>query len=111
MSVAVMGRALARAGVTRKRAKHLPTERLRADVECTHKSHIEEIQAKDPEKLVLLDASGCNVAMTPRYGWVPRERQAVQYKPASWGRNNVTIVAALTLQGPIAHDQSDECTS
>lgn len=103
MSVASMGRALARAGITRKRSKYRPTERLRPEVEDRRKSFIEELQEKDPEKLVFLDESGCNIAMTPRYGWAPRGRPAVQYKPANWG-SNVTVVAAITMQGPIAHD-------
>lgn len=103
VSRATMGRTVRRAGLTRKRKRFRPSEQQRPDVEEKRESFVVEVQSKDPERLVFLDESGCNIAMAPSYGWAPRGEPVVDYKPANWGKN-VTMVAAITLQGVIAHD-------
>jgi transposase len=50
------------------------------------------------ETLVFVDESGCNLALTPRYGWAPRGERAVAQVPRNRGPNT-TVLAALTPEG------------
>jgi transposase len=50
------------------------------------------------ESLVFVDESGCNLALTPRYGWAPRGERAVAQAPRNRGPNT-TVLAALTTEG------------
>ena len=50
------------------------------------------------ESLVFVDESGCNLALTPRYGWAPRGERAVAQAPRNRGPNT-TVLAALTPEG------------
>jgi transposase len=50
------------------------------------------------ETLVFVDESGCNLALTPRYGWAPRGERAVAQAPRNRGPNT-TVLAALTTEG------------
>ena len=50
------------------------------------------------EALVFVDESGCNLALTPRYGWAPRGERAVAQAPRNRGPNT-TVWAALTAEG------------
>ena len=45
-----------------------------------------------------MDESGCNLALTPRYGWAPRGERAVAQAPRNRGPNT-TVLAALTPGG------------
>jgi hypothetical protein len=42
--------------------------------------------------------SGCNLALTPLYGWAPRGERAVAQAPRNRGPNT-TVLAALTPEG------------
>jgi transposase len=55
-------------------------------------------QAFKAESLVFVDESGCNLALTPRYGWAPRGERAVAQAPRNRGPNT-TVLAALTTEG------------
>jgi transposase len=50
------------------------------------------------DTLVFVDESGCNLALTPRYGWAPRGERAVAQAPRNRGPNT-TVLAALTTEG------------
>ena len=50
------------------------------------------------ETLVFVDESGCNLALTPRYGWAPRGERATAQAPRNRGPNT-TVLAALTAEG------------
>ena len=50
------------------------------------------------ESLVFVDESGCNLALTPRYGWAPRGERAVAPAPRNRGPNT-PVLAALTTEG------------
>ena len=50
------------------------------------------------ETLVFVDESGCNLALTPRYGWAPRGERPVAQAPRNRGPNT-TVLAALTTEG------------
>ena len=47
---------------------------------------------------MFVDESGCNLALTPRYGWAPRGERAVAQAPRN-RRPNTTVWAALTTEG------------
>lgn len=103
VSKSTMGRAVKRAGLTRKQKRFRPSERLRPDVEKKRRAYAIEVAKKDPERLVFLDESGCNIAMAPSHGWAPRGQRVLDHKPLNWG-GNITVVAAITLDGVVAHD-------
>ena len=50
------------------------------------------------ETLVFVDESGCNLALTPLYGWAPRGERARASVPRNRGPNT-TVLAALTTEG------------
>lgn len=58
----------------------------------------EMIREIAPERLVFVDESGANIAMTPRYGRAPRGQPCRGRVPRNWGKNT-TLLAALTQQG------------
>jgi transposase len=55
----------------------------------------------DPQALVFVDESGCNLALTPLYGWAPRGERARAQAPRNRGPNT-TVLAALTTEGVLA---------
>lgn len=52
----------------------------------------------DPTRLVFVDESGTNIAMSPRYGRAPRGERVQGEAPRNWGMNT-TLLAALTPAG------------
>lgn len=56
------------------------------------------IQEIAPKRLVFVDESGANIAMTPRYGRAPRGQPCLGRVPRNWGKNT-TLLAALSQQG------------
>ena len=61
----------------------------------------EVIERVDPRDLVFIDESGCNRAMTRLYARSLCGTRARGTAPRNWG-DNVSIVSALTLHGPLA---------
>jgi transposase len=55
----------------------------------------------DPQALVFVDESGCNLALTPLYGWAPRGQRALAQAPRNRGPTT-TVLAALTSEGVLA---------
>jgi transposase len=55
----------------------------------------------NPETLVFVDESGCNLALTPLYAWAPRGQRAFAQAPRNRGKNT-TLLAALTCEGLLA---------
>jgi transposase len=55
----------------------------------------------NPETLVFVDESGCNLALTPLYAWAPRGQRALAQAPRNRGKNT-TLLAALTSEGLLA---------
>lgn len=58
----------------------------------------EQVIALDPAKFVVVDESGSNIAMTPRYARAPRGQRAYGSVPRNHGKN-ITLFAALSLDG------------
>ena len=51
----------------------------------------------EPKRLVFVDETGVNTAMTPTHAWAPRGERAIGPVPTSWG--TLTVIAALGLDG------------
>jgi transposase len=71
--------------------------------------HVEALRDKfavlqptlDPSKLVFIDESGSNVAMTPDYAWAPRGQRVHDWVPRNRG-TVTTMVGAMALTGLLA---------
>jgi hypothetical protein len=92
-----MGRAQRRLGWTIKKKSLIAIER---DEELRD-AWWEQMARIDATQLVFTDESGINIAMTPRYARAPKGQRAYGYIPRVYGQN-VTLIAALSLQGIIA---------
>ena len=51
----------------------------------------------DAKRLVFVDETGINTAMTPTHAWARRGKRAIGSVPTSWG--STTVIAALGLDG------------
>ena len=61
----------------------------------------EQLAGVRPQDLVFVDESGVNLAMTRLYARSRRGARAFGSAPRNWGEN-VTILSALCLRGPLA---------
>ena len=52
----------------------------------------------DAERLVFVDESSTNVALTPRYARAPKGERAHGKAPRNWGKN-VTLISSISLEG------------
>lgn len=52
----------------------------------------------DPERLIFVDESSTNVALTPRYARAPRGERAYGKAPRNWGKN-VTLISSISVEG------------
>jgi transposase len=52
----------------------------------------------DPKRLVFVDESSTNTALTTRYARAPRGERAKGSAPRNWGKN-VTLISSMTLSG------------
>ena len=60
-----------------------------------------EVLKHDPKRLVFIDESGFNIAMTPLYAWAPKGRRAYAQVPKNRGENS-SLIAALSLDEGIS---------
>ena len=58
----------------------------------------ERLRGIDPERLVFVDESSTNIALTPRYARAPKGERAFGKAPRNWGKN-VTLISSVTLSG------------
>ena len=59
-----------------------------------YRAKVRRIEAK---RLVFVDETGVNTAMTPTHAWARRGERAEGSVPSSWG--STTVIAALGLDG------------
>lgn len=77
-------------------------EQLTERVQTQRRTWVDQIRPRlNGLDLVFVDESGANLGMTPRCGWAPLGERARDAAPINTGRN-LTMVAALTVDGPIA---------
>jgi transposase len=55
---------------------------------------IQWIETIATDRLIFIDESGCNLAMTPSSAWALRGHRAYDHRPTNWG-GNITAVAAI----------------
>lgn len=72
-------------------------QRDRPDVRAKRDQFRQEVGTIEAEKLVFVDETGVNTAMTPAYGRAPRGQRVVDSAPASW--TTFTVIAALGRDG------------
>lgn len=101
VSLSTMGRVLEQLNLSRKKKTLHATEKDSLRVQQARLDYWERIREIDPEDLVFIDESGINLAMTRLYARSLRGERAIGERPQQRGQN-VSIVDALTLQGPIA---------
>ena len=70
----------------------------------------ERLSGIDPARLVFVEESSTNVAMTPRYGRAPKGERTRGKVPRNWGKN-VTLIASISLEGGIGPSLSIEGSS
>lgn len=101
VSRSTMGRVLQKLKLTRKKKTLHASERDTPRVQQARLDYWEKIREVDPEDLVFIDESGVNLAMIRLYARSLQGERAVGDRPQQRGQN-VSIVDALTLHGPIA---------
>ena len=64
----------------------------------------------DTDRLVFVDETSTNVALTPRYARAPRGERARGKAPRNWGKN-VTLLSSITLEEGMGPSMSIEGSS
>jgi transposase len=96
-SLTTIWHSLRRLGLTYKEKTLHAAERSRADVQEKRRRFRRKVRRIEPKRLVFVDETGVNTAMTPTYAWAPRGERALGSVPTSWG--TLTVIAALGLDG------------
>lgn len=101
ISRSTMGRVLEKLNLTRKKKTLHANERETPRVQQARIDYWKTIREIAPENLVFIDEAGVNLAMIRLYARSLRGQRAVGSRPQRRGQN-VSMVDALTLKGPIA---------
>jgi transposase len=96
-TLATIWRTLRRFGLTYKKKTLHASERTRPDVQEKRRRYQRKVRRIEPKRLVFVDETGVNTAMTPTHAWAPRGERAVSSVPTSWG--TVSVIVALGLGG------------
>jgi transposase len=89
--------ALDRLGLTFKKKSLHASQRDRPEVQEKRRSSRREVDRIEAKRLIFVDETGVNTAMTPTHARAPRGDRAGDSAPASW--ESVTVIAALGLAG------------
>jgi transposase len=93
-----LSRALARMNYSRKKKSLIATEHNTEAAEAERAKFRKEIAAVPLRKLVFIDESGSNIAMTPDYAWGQRSLRVHDVVPRNRG-TVTTMIGALALDG------------
>jgi transposase len=66
-------------------------------VQAKRRRYRRKVARIDARRLVFVDETGINTAMTPSHAWAPRGQRAIGSAPRSWAAT--TVIAALGLDG------------
>jgi len=58
----------------------------------------ERLRGVDPKRLVFVDESSTNIALSPRYARAPKGERASAKAPRNWGKN-VTLISSISVEG------------
>jgi transposase len=70
----------------------------------------ERLRGVDPERLVFVDESSTNIALTPRYARSPKGERAYGKAPRNWGKN-VTLISSISAAEGMGPSMSIEGSS
>jgi transposase len=88
---------LRRLDLTYKKKTLHAEDRGRPDVQKKRRQFRRKVRRIKAKRLIFVDETGVNTAMTPTHAWAPRGERAIGQVPASWG--TLTFIAALGLGG------------
>jgi transposase len=111
-SLKTLWHALRQQGLTRKKKALHADERDRPDVQTKRRTFRRKVKKIAPQRLVFVDETGVNTAMTPTYAWAPRGERAYASAPGAW--ESFTLTAALALNGvraPLVFQGSTDATT
>jgi hypothetical protein len=57
------------------------------------------LRGVDASRLIFVDETSTNVALTPRYARAPKGERAFGKAPRNWGKKNVTLISSISLEG------------
>jgi transposase len=93
-------RALEKLKLTRKKKTLHAQERDTPENQQKRQAFRVTVSVLDPHRLVFVDETGTNTAMTRTYGRAPRGERVVGTVPGQW--TTVTLISALRLSGVVA---------
>jgi transposase len=96
-SLMAISRALRKLKITRKKKDLHAQERDRPEVKRKRRAFRKQVAAIDPRRLVFVDESGANTAMTRTYGRAPAGERVHGSAPGHW--DTVTLICGLRLSG------------
>jgi transposase len=99
-SLMAISRALRKLKITRKKKDLHAQERDRPDVKRKRRAFRKQVAGIDPKRLVFVDESGANTAMTRTYGRAPVGERVHGSAPGQW--DTVTLICGLRLSGVTA---------
>jgi transposase len=99
-SRSALARALEKLKLTRKKKTLHAQERDRPENQAQRQAFRATVATFDPHRLVFVDETGTNTAMTRTYGRAPRGERVVGTVPGKW--TTVTLISALRLSGVVA---------
>lgn len=94
----------ARAGESRlvsEKKSFSASEQNRPEIEARRQAFWAEAAQLSRRRLIFVDESGCNTAMTPRYARAPVGERAQASRPVNRGKN-ISIIGAVRLSGVVA---------
>ena len=99
-SLMAISRALRKLKITRKKKDLHAQERDRPEVKRKRRAFRKQVAGIDPKRLVFVDESGANTAMTRTYGRAPAGERVHGSAPGHW--DTVTLICGLRLSGVTA---------
>jgi transposase len=84
----------------REKKSFIASEQDRPEVEARRQAFWNEVTQLARGRLIFVDESGCNTAMTPRYARAPVGERALGSRPVNRGKN-ISIVGAVRLHGVV----------
>jgi transposase len=99
-SLMTISRALRKLRLPRKKKVPRASEQDRPDVQEQRRDFCAKLAGVDPRRLVFVDESGANTAMTRRYGRAPVGQRVYTNTPGRW--ESITLTCGLRLSGVTA---------
>src|SRR3954447_4404977 len=99
-SLMTISRALRKLGLPRKKKIPRSQEQDRPDVQAQRQEFCAKLAGVDPRRLVFVDESGANTAMTRTHGRAPVGQRVYTNTPGRW--ESITMTCGLRLSGVTA---------